>query len=51
MKFVLEVKKDTLTDQLYIELPEKLLDSVGWKTGDEIKWINNKDGSFSLKKI
>jgi hypothetical protein len=47
---ILEVKKDTLTQELYIELPEELLNNIGWKTGDEIKWIDNKNGSFTLKK-
>lgn len=47
---VIEVKKDTLTDSLYLELPDSLLEKLGWKTDDEIEWIDNKDGSFSLKK-
>lgn len=51
MKHILEVKKDTLSDELYLELPEELLNELKWKTGDELEWIDNKDGSFSLKKI
>lgn len=50
MKYILEIKKDTLTDQLYVELPEDLLEKMKWKNGDEIEWVDNKDGSFSLKK-
>ena len=36
---------------VYIEFPEKILDNLGWKEGDELKFIDNKDGSFTVKKV
>ena len=29
----------------------ELLEETGWKEGDVLKWIDNKDGSFSLVKV
>lgn len=34
----------------FITLPNALLDEVGWKEGDELSWIDNGDGSWTLKK-
>lgn len=46
--FVVDVKESG--EDLYIELPEELLKLQGWKEGDELNWIDNKDGSYTLKK-
>ena len=35
----------------YIELPDSLMEKMGWKIGDTIDWQDNKDGSWSLLKI
>lgn len=35
----------------YIIIPDELFDDIGWKVGDNIKWVDNNDGSFSLRKI
>ena len=44
--------KPTLTvdDDGILTFPENFLDSLGWKEGDVLEWIDNKDGSFSLRK-
>ena len=34
-----------------LNLPDKLIEEMGWKEGDELAWKDNKDGSFSLQKI
>lgn len=36
---------------LLLELPDKLCLEVGWRIGDTLEWIDNKDGTFSLKKV
>lgn len=33
-----------------LKFPPELLDQVGWKEGDNLLWIDNKDGSWSLIK-
>jgi len=35
---------------LVLPLSDKLLEEVGWNTGDAITWVDNKDGSFTLRK-
>ena len=44
--------KTTLTvgDDGVLTFPEDFLKEVGWKEGDVLEWIDNKDGSFSLVK-
>ena len=40
----------TIDDDGILTLPPELLELTGWKEGDVLKWIDNKDGSFSLIK-
>ena len=35
----------------YIEFPPDVIKDVGWKAGDDIKFIPQSDGSFLLKKV
>ena len=37
-------------NDLIIKLPEELLEELKWFDGDKITWIDNNDGSFSLRK-
>lgn len=34
----------------FISLPDDLIEETGWKSGDELKWIDNHDGSWTLEK-
>lgn len=34
----------------FIEIPQVLMDSLGWKVGDEIIWTEQSDGTFKLTK-
>ena len=34
----------------FIEFPDEVLKETGWKDGDTIEWIDNHDGSFTLKR-
>ena len=44
--------KTTLTvdDDGVLTFPPGFLDVLGWKEGDMLEWVDNKDGSFLLKK-
>lgn len=33
-----------------IELGEELCEKLGWREGDIVEWIDNKDGTWTLKK-
>lgn len=43
-----EVKENEQGD-LYIEI-EELLTELDWQVGDDLEWIDNKDGTFTLQK-
>lgn len=43
------VKEDN-NGELYIQLADEMLDALGCRPGDDIIWIENKDGSWTLKK-
>jgi len=47
----LEVKYDKKTDNYFLEFPNGILENLGWSVGDMIEWSENKDGTFSVKKI
>jgi hypothetical protein len=35
---------------LLLDLGHELCESMGWKVGDTMEWIDNKDGSWTLHK-
>ena len=37
-------------DDGVITFPDELIEKLGWKEGDVLEWIDNKDGSFLLRK-
>ena len=47
--WTLDVKQHEDGD-FFIEFPDEVLEGAGWRTGDRIEWIDNKDGSWTLKK-
>jgi bifunctional DNA-binding transcriptional regulator/antitoxin component of YhaV-PrlF toxin-antitoxin module len=46
MKTTLTVNEDGV-----LTFTDELMEELGWKEGDELEWIDNRDGSFSLKKL
>ena len=40
----------TVDDDGILTLSPELLETTGWKEGDVLLWVDNKDGSFSLIK-
>jgi hypothetical protein len=47
----IEIKVVGEDDELVMQFPEDLLASLGWEVGDDLKFIDNKDGSFTVKKV
>jgi len=45
--------KNTLTvdENGILKLSDELMKELGWEEGDNLEWIDNNDGSFSLKKV
>lgn len=48
-KFTVEIKENT-EGELYIEFPDQLMEQMGWKEGDTLKWDDKGNGSFSITK-
>jgi len=49
-RWVLEVKENQKTKELYIEFPEEALNQVGWDEGDTLLWEELPNGGWSLSK-
>ena len=43
--------EETDETEYFITFPDDLLEAANLKEGDSVEWIDNNDGSFSLKKI
>ena len=50
MKYSVTLEEDE-NGELILPIPEQLLKEMNWKTGDTLKFNDNKDGSFSLTKV
>lgn len=44
-------QEDPETGDLILPLPQELLDQVGWKEGDQLRWSQTADGAWVLEKI
>jgi bifunctional DNA-binding transcriptional regulator/antitoxin component of YhaV-PrlF toxin-antitoxin module len=49
-QFTVEVQENEAGEQI-LPLPQELLDEVGWKEGDTLDFIDNKDGTFTMVKL
>ena len=47
--YQLEVQKNE-QDELFIELPSEVMENLGWKTGDDVKWEETEDVGLRVKK-
>ena len=36
--------------EILLDLGDELCEHLGWKPGDEIDWVDNKDGTWTLRK-
>lgn len=49
-KWVLPVEIDGITGELFVNLPDDLLEAANLEEGDIVEWVDNNDGSFTFKK-
>jgi len=49
--WTINLEEDPETGDLILPLNDDILEGTGWKTGDSIDWIDNKDGSWTMKEI
>ena len=41
---------DDGSGDLVLPLPDDLMQGAGWKIGDTLEWIDNHDGTWTLRK-
>lgn len=46
-----QIQSDEDGDELFVELPEELLQSLGWEVDDNLVWHDRGDGTFLLKRV
>jgi bifunctional DNA-binding transcriptional regulator/antitoxin component of YhaV-PrlF toxin-antitoxin module len=44
------LEEDPETGELVLPFNDEMLQELGWKEGDTLEWLDNKDGSWSLVK-
>jgi bifunctional DNA-binding transcriptional regulator/antitoxin component of YhaV-PrlF toxin-antitoxin module len=47
--WTLEVQEDQFGEK-FIEFPPEAIADLGWKEGDTVEWIDNGNGTWSIKK-
>ncbi len=48
--WTLTIEQDTETGDLVLPFTDEILAELGWKEGDVLDWVDNRDGSWSLVK-
>ena len=48
--WTLTIEQDPETGDLVLPFTEEILAELGWREGDTLEWVDNKDGSWSLVK-
>ncbi len=49
-KWIIEVQENGKTKELFVQFPDEAMNQMGWYEGDLIEWLDNGDGSWTLKK-
>ena len=46
--WIVELEEDSETGDLYMQLPQQLIDELGWQIGDTLNWIPENNGGYRL---
>jgi len=49
--WLIMIQDNPRTKELYIDLPQALVNSLGWTNNDSLVWTPQPDGSFKVSKI
>jgi hypothetical protein len=49
--WTLNIEEDPESGDAILTFPPDLLKQVGWKEGDTLNWVDQKNGSWLLKKV
>lgn len=45
------VEEDLITGEQWITIPPELMKKLQWKEGDELEWIDNHNGTYTIRKV
>jgi len=45
-----QVIYDATIDEYILDIGEEMMEQLGWNVGDTIEWVDNGDGSYTLRK-
>ena len=45
------IEEDPENGDAILPLPQAMLDQVGWKSGDNLNWIDRGDGTWEIRKV
>ena len=48
--WIIKLEEDPETGDLILPLNDEILAGTGWQTGDTLDWIDNGDGSWTMRK-
>jgi bifunctional DNA-binding transcriptional regulator/antitoxin component of YhaV-PrlF toxin-antitoxin module len=49
--YTVDIKRVEQSEELCMEIPDELMEAMGWEIGDDLKFIDHKDGTFGLRKV
>lgn len=38
-------------EEMLLDLGKEICEQLGWAAGDQLEWIDNNDGTISLRKV
>lgn len=47
--WVVQLEEDKSTGDLMLPFPADLLSQMGWSEGTELWWVDNEDGTYSIR--
>jgi hypothetical protein len=50
-KIVQVIEDPDNPEELLLDLGTELCEELGWKAGDTVQWIDNKDGTWHITKL
>ena len=48
--WTIKLEEDAETGDLILPFTDDILQEAGWKEGDTLEWIDNKNGTWTLRK-
>jgi hypothetical protein len=49
--WTITTEEDPDTGEVVLPLPPELMKLQGWQDGDTLEWIENDDGSWTIRKV